>query len=108
MTQLAIAGSPSSRMMNDKTEPAATTTKTCDMTLDLALGGFTRRREDIRKAAHEDDNPRSPRKINVYYILGRFLFNGHNMRFRVRLVMSRIVVTALDVGDVVFGRHGCF
>ena len=33
MIQLAIAGSPSSRMMNDRTDPAATTTKTCDMTL---------------------------------------------------------------------------
>jgi hypothetical protein len=33
MTQLAIAGSPSSRMMKDRTEPAATTTKTWDMTL---------------------------------------------------------------------------
>lgn len=28
MTQLAIAGSPSSRIMKDRTEPAATTTKT--------------------------------------------------------------------------------
>jgi hypothetical protein len=33
MTQLAIAGCPSSRMMNDSTDPAATTTKTWDMTL---------------------------------------------------------------------------
>lgn len=45
--------------------------------------------------------------MDVSRIFVDFLFDRHNMSVGVRLVMN-IVVTALNVGNAVFGRHSYF
>jgi hypothetical protein len=94
-------------MMNDKTEPAATTTKTWDMTLELVLEPSIAHGLNVRKAAHENNDPRPPGQVDMLHILDSLLCNRHDVCFGAGLVVVCIMVV-LDTSHLVLGRHGAF
>jgi hypothetical protein len=86
--------------MNDRTDPAATTTKTWDMTLDYVLGVAEQRvLANIREATTKHYHPRSPGELDMLDILDGLLVNGHNVHV--------LGMCGFHVGGSGFGVHGC-